>query len=74
MFPEFRGASYAKRYEILLRRLVLERLFDRAVLLMATEAQGPTGAHTEPSPDDLGMKPFLAALVAHAVGHQAATK
>ena len=30
VFPEFRGASYAKRYELLLRRLVLEKLFDGA--------------------------------------------
>src|SRR5712692_12106025 len=27
-FPEFEGASYAKRYELLLRRLVLEKHYN----------------------------------------------
>src|SRR5664279_5105243 len=28
VFPEFRGASYTKRYELLLRKLVREKLYD----------------------------------------------
>ncbi len=71
VFPEFQGASYADRYELLLRRLVRERLFDSAAFLMSTEESGPHGEYTEPAPDDLGIKPFLGALVAHAVGYQA---
>jgi hypothetical protein len=74
VFPEFRDASYAKRYELLLRRLVREKLFDSAVFLMATAEQGPLGAYTEPSPADLGMKQFLAGLVAHAMAYQAAIR
>jgi hypothetical protein len=74
VFPEFQGASYAKRYELLLRRLVREKLFDRAAFLMATEKQGPKGTYTEPSASDLGMKQFLAGLVAHAMAYQAAIK
>ncbi len=32
----FKGASYAKRYEVLCRRLVLERKYDAACLTLAT--------------------------------------
>jgi|SRR5579871_2353470 len=71
VFPEFRGASYAKRYELLLRRLMLEKLYDGAAFLMATAEQGQKGIFKEPSPADLGMKPFLAGLVGHAMAYQA---
>jgi hypothetical protein len=70
-FPEFRGASYAKRYELLLRRLVLERLYDGTALLMATEKNGPRGRYTEPA-SDLNVKQFLAGLVGHVAGITAA--
>lgn len=73
VFPEFRGASYAKRYELLLQRLVREKLFDRAAFLMATDKQGLRGAYTEPS-DDLRMQSFLAALAGHAMAFQASRK
>jgi hypothetical protein len=63
VFPEFRGASYAQRYELLLRRLVREKLFDSSAFLMATEESGCEGIYTEPSADDLGMRQFLAGLV-----------
>lgn len=33
--PEFRGASYAQRYELFCRRLVLERHYNAACFLMA---------------------------------------
>lgn len=63
-FPAFRDTSYAKRYELLLRRLVQEKLFDSAALLMCTEVQGQTGQYTEPA-SDLGIKQFLTGLGAH---------
>jgi hypothetical protein len=68
----FRGASYAKRYELLLRKLVLEKLYDGAAFLMATEAQGAKGIYREPA-DDLSMKRFLAGLAGHVVAYVAAT-
>ena len=70
VFEEFRGASYAGRYELLLRRLVLEKLFDGAAFLMATEQQGRKGAYSEPA-GDLGMRLFLAALTGHAMAVKA---
>jgi hypothetical protein len=39
--PIFEGTSYAKRYEILCRRLILERNYDAACLALATN-QTPT--------------------------------
>ncbi|WP_309892829.1 PaeR7I family type II restriction endonuclease [Archangium sp.] len=64
VFPEFWDTSYAQRYELLLRKLVLEKLFDSSALLMCTEAQGQIGDYTEPA-RDLGVKQFLAGLGAH---------
>lgn len=64
VFPEFRGSSYAKRYELLLRKLVLQKLFDGAALLMSTAADGPKGHYSEPA-RDLAAKKFLASLAGH---------
>lgn len=62
--PAFNGASYSKRYELLARRLVLERVYTAACLVMATnEAKTKI---TQPA-DDLDFKRFVAALRGHAV-------
>lgn len=71
VFKEFKDASYARRYELLLRRLLLEKLFDGVVFLMATDAKGLKGVYSEPAPD-LGMKQFLAGLAGHAMAIHAA--
>ena len=47
-FPEFQQASYAKRYEILLTKLVRERLYDAAGFLMSDAARGARGSYREP--------------------------
>jgi hypothetical protein len=73
VFPEFQGASYAKRYELLLRRLVREKLYDSASFLMATEKQGQRGLFREPA-TDLGLKQLLAGLAGHAMAYQAGIK
>lgn len=64
VFPEFRDASYALRYELLLRKLMLEKLYDRTALLLSTESQGRSGEFSEPAPD-LSMRRFLVALAGH---------
>ncbi|HZZ72250.1 MAG TPA: PaeR7I family type II restriction endonuclease [Pirellulales bacterium] len=48
VFPEFQGASYAKRYEILLMKLLRERLYDGACLLMTPRDGGPAGKFSSP--------------------------
>ena len=62
--PAFEEASYSKRAEILCRRLVLERLYDAACLLLSTNEE-PTRI-TEPA-EDLSFRRFVAALRGHVV-------
>jgi hypothetical protein len=62
--PEFNGASYSKRYELLARRLVLERVYSAACLVMATNSARTE--ITQPA-EDLDFKRFVAALRGHAV-------
>lgn len=73
VFPEFRGASYSKRYEILLQKLVRERLYDGAAFLMATEKGGPRGVFSEPA-SDMTMKTFLAGLAGRIGVHLASRR
>lgn len=66
VFEEFRGASYAKRYEILLMKLVRERLYDSATLILTDRQTGRDGTYVEPSPE-LGFENLLISLKARAV-------
>jgi hypothetical protein len=66
VFSEFRGASYAKRYEILVTKLVRERLYDSAAFLMSNETSGVNGGYREPSME-LGFENLLTSLKARAV-------
>ena len=43
VFPDFRDASYAKRYEILLTKMVRERLYDAACFLNVASGGRPEG-------------------------------
>lgn len=46
VFPEFRGASYAKRYQILCERLVERKLYGAAALVLSNPTIGAaTGDH-----------------------------
>ena len=62
--PVFATASYATRAEILCRRLVLERLYDAACLLLSTNEEKTT--ITEPA-EDLTFRRFVAALQGHVI-------
>jgi hypothetical protein len=66
VFPEFREASYAKRYEILLTKLLRERLYDGASLLLTPKTEGRKGVFHCPC-EELSFKKFAAALNAHAI-------
>ena len=66
VFPEFKEASYAKRYEILLTKLVRERLYDAACFLMSNATDGPKGMYREPAVE-LGFQNFIASLMAKAI-------
>jgi hypothetical protein len=66
VFPEFKEASYAKRYEVLLTKLVRERLYDAACFLMSNAHDGARGTYREPAPE-LGFQNFIASLMAKAI-------
>jgi len=65
VLPEFVKASYAGRYELFCTRLVRERLYDAACLLMSDRQEGLKGLFREPS-EELSISHFAASLVAHA--------
>ncbi len=58
---QFRGTSYAKRYEILCRRLVLERNYDAVCMALATN-EVPSSI-SQPA-DDLNFERFTKTLQA----------
>jgi len=62
--PVFDKASYSKRYELLCRRLIRERVYSAACLLMATNSEKTV--ITEPA-EDLKFARFVAALRGHVV-------
>ena len=62
--PVFEQASYARRYEVLCRRLVAEELYTSAALLLTPAAIGPEGAYSEVGPET-GVQQFLATLAGH---------
>lgn len=66
VFPEFKEASYAKRYEVLLTKLVRERLYDAACFLMSNATDGRKGLFQEPSPE-LRFQNFVGSLIAKAI-------
>ena len=66
VFPEFRDASYARRYEILLTKLVRERLYDGACFLMSDATNGLTGAYHEPTPE-LSFQNFIESLLGRVI-------
>ena len=64
-FPIFQGTSYARRYEILCERLVLERKYTKTALLLAP--RGTRGEFAEPN-ESLSLRSFLVSLHAHLLG------
>jgi Restriction endonuclease XhoI len=49
VFKEFHGASYRDRYSVLIEKLLRERLYDGACLLLSTPESGITGDYVEPN-------------------------
>jgi len=72
VFPEFSGASYLQRYDILCQRMMREQLYTAACLIAATRESKTDGSYTELS-EVTGLKSFVAALAGH-VAAEAAKK
>ena len=69
VFPEFKGASYAERYHILLNKLMRERLYDATCFLTTPEEGGGRGIYSEPDPD-LSFRHFTESLRGHVTAFQ----
>ncbi len=63
MFAEFRGASYAERYNLLCKRLMQEKLYSSAALLLSPRTAGKTGKHVDLS-ELTGIRSFFAGFAA----------
>lgn len=66
VFPEFVGSSYARRYEIFCRKLVLERHYTAAAFITSQAGTGRDGTYRTPA-EDLSMERFAKALLGHLV-------
>jgi len=64
VFPEFRGASYAQRYQIFCQKLVRERHYDAACFIASESSNGMTGQYSEPD-TGLSLQQFVASLQGH---------
>lgn len=64
VFPEFQGASYLKRYDILCQKLVQEQLYTTAALLTSPRTSATSGEYSEMS-EMTGLKAFVSALAGH---------
>jgi hypothetical protein len=67
-FSEFEGASYQQRYAILTEKLLRERLYDGACLLLADKERSEIGQFREPHAE-LTFEKFVAGCIARVVGH-----
>jgi len=64
VFREFEDSSYLKRYEILCRKLILERHYTAAAFITSRKEEGLRGDYRTPS-EDLSLYKFVKILTAH---------
>ena len=64
LFPEFGGASYLERYNILCRKLAQERLYTTATVLVSERTAVDTGHYDEMS-ELTGLKTFITNFAGH---------
>jgi len=63
VFPEFKGASYLERYNILCRKLVQEQQYTAAALIASPRTAVDTGEYSDLS-DATSLKTFITTLAA----------
>jgi hypothetical protein len=64
VFPEFQGASYLKRYDVLCQRLIQEQLYTTASVIASPRSAVTTGEYAELS-EMTGLKTFVTSLAGH---------
>lgn len=73
IFPDFNGASYAERYNLLCRKLVQEQLYTCAAVLLSPRSAATTGYYAELS-DLTGLKTWIATLAGHVAAEAARSR
>jgi hypothetical protein len=68
VFQEFKGASYARRYELFCRKLMRERHYNSVNFLLSDRSGGIDGHFSEPA-EDLTFELYVRSLVAHAAAY-----
>ncbi len=68
VLPEFKSASYAKRYQVFCEKAFREGLYDATAFLMSNKVGGLKGEFIEPS-DDLSFKKLAASIYGRAVAY-----
>ena len=63
VLPEFKDASYAKRYELFCRKLVREKHYSASAFMKADRLSGLSGDYTEPA-DDLSFVLLVKSMIA----------
>jgi len=66
VFPEFRDASYAKRYQLLCGKLIRERLYTSACFLMSNKIDGGKGGYSEPD-ESLCFNNLVRSMIGQAI-------
>jgi hypothetical protein len=64
VFPEFRGASYADRYNILCKKLMAENLYTSAAVILSPRSASKSGEYSEMD-HVVGLKSFVTTLAGH---------
>jgi hypothetical protein len=64
IFPEFKGASYSDRYNVLCKKLVQEQLYSSSALLLSPRTAVDTGAYASLS-DLTSLKNFVTSFAGH---------
>jgi len=64
VFPEFKAASYRRRYELFCRKLVLERHYTASAFITSTAEGGMNGEFATPA-EDLSLERFARVLLGH---------
>ena len=64
-FEQFRNTSYSKRYELLMLKLIRERRYDSACLILSAQKSGQQGLYIEPC-EELTFERFVTGLTGHA--------
>lgn len=73
VFPDFKNASYAQRYEILFRKLVQEQLYTSAAVLLSPKTARKTGVYSCPG-ELTSLKTFVTQFAAHIAAEAAREK